>query len=566
MLLNLYVKNIALIHEVEMDFTKGFNVLTGETGAGKSLIVDSVSFALGGRVSKDIVREDAEYALCELTFTVDSKELGEKLEELGVYLEDDQVVLTRRISGGRGSAKINGETVSAGVLREVSSLLLDLHGQHEHQSLLNKSRHLEILDEYCGTEIRTLLSELSGLVKEYRESLKELSEGKEKLPNLEREKEFLKFEIDEIEAAKLTEGEDEELERRFLRMRNARRILEAVGAAYAECGYESENAAGSVIGRALSKLKPVEELDETIGSLILMLTDIDSLMNDFNRSAAEYEQSLEFSEEEFAQTEERLNTLNHLKNKYGNTITNVIKNLEEKQTLLLKYTDFEAYLRELESRCETTKEKALKLAGQISKLRKKGAKELEKKIAQSLMELNFLDARFEITVIGDEERLSVKGMDEVEFMISTNPGEKLRPLTEVASGGELSRIMLALKTVLADKDQIETLIFDEIDTGISGRTAQKVSEKLAFLSGKTQVICITHLPQIAAMADSHYEIQKQVRENHTETTVRRLSEEEITGELARMLSGAEVTENVIESAREMKRLAQGVKQGYRLEN
>ena len=298
MLLNLHVKNIALIQEVEMTFSEGFNVLSGETGAGKSLIVDSVSFALGGRVSKDIVREDAEYALCELTFVVENEELRKKIEELGIYLEDDQVVLTRRITGGRGSAKINGETVSAGTLKEVSSLLLDLHGQHEHQSLLNKSRHLEILDEYCGTELAPMLSELAGLVKSYRESMKELSEGKEKLPNIAREKEFLQFEIGEIEAAALKEGEDTELEQLYRRMRSARRILEAVGSVHAECGYEDESAAGSVVGRALARLKNVEELDETIGTLTAQLTDIDSLINDFNRAAADYEQSLEFSEED----------------------------------------------------------------------------------------------------------------------------------------------------------------------------------------------------------------------------------------------------------------------------
>ncbi|MBR2275819.1 MAG: DNA repair protein RecN, partial [Lachnospiraceae bacterium] len=330
-------------------------------------------------------------------------------------------------------------------------------------------------------------------------------------------------------------------------------------------GYEDESAAGSVVGRALARLKNVEELDETIGTLTAQLTDIDSLINDFNRAAADYEQSLEFSEEDFVNTEERLNTLNHIKSKYGNTILDVINNLKEKQALLSKYEDLEGYLQGVEETSERLKIQALKLAKRISKLRREGAKELSEKIAESLKELNFLDARFEVSVESGEEKLSAKGMDEVEFMISTNPGERIRPLTDVASGGELSRIMLALKTVLAGKDRIGTLIFDEIDTGISGRTAQKVSEKLAFLSGTSQVICITHLPQIAAMADSHYEIQKTVRDNRTETTVRRLYEEEIVKELARMLSGAEVTESVMESAREMKRLAEGVKQGYRLE-
>ena len=284
-------------------------------------------------------------------------------------------------------------------------------------------------------------------------------------------------------------------------------------------------------------------------------------MNDFNRAAADYEQSLEFSGEEFTETEDRLNTLNRLKDKYGNTIADVLKTLDTKRELLSKYENFEDYLASLENSCTELKERALFLSKEISDIRRKGAKELAELIHRALLDLNFLDSRFEIAIESDETKLSQKGFDEVEFMISTNPGERLRALTEVASGGELSRIMLALKTVLAGRDKVETLIFDEIDTGISGRTAQKVSEKLAFLSGTNQVICITHLPQIAAMADAHYEIKKLVRNMRTETVVERLSEEDIVRELARMLSGAEVTESVLQSAREMKELARGLKHG-----
>ncbi len=559
MLLNLHVKNVALIDNVDMTFGKGFNVLSGETGAGKSLIIDSVNFALGSRLSKDIVRKDRDYALCELTFLIEDEELRKRIEELGIVPEDDLLVLSRRIMNGRGISRINGETVSAAVLKEISSLLIDIHGQHEHQSLLYKGRQLEILDDFLKEELDPLLKELKSVYSEYTKKTKELSEAEEKNRSLDRDKEILAFEVNEIEQAKLCEGEDEELEAVYRKMKNSRRILEAVSLAHEECGYEREASAGSLTGRALMRLRQGEDLDDSIRSLCMQLSDIDGLLNDFNRQAADYEQSLSFSGEEFEAAEDRLNTLNHLKNRYGNTITDVIKKLEEKKELLDRYDNYGEYLTGLEKSCMELKERVLLLSGRISGIRKKGAGLLSAKIAAALKDLNFADARFEIDVREDEERLSQNGYDEAEFMISANPGESIRPLREVASGGELSRIMLALKTVLAGKDGIDTLIFDEIDTGISGRTAQKVSEKLAELSRTNQVICITHLPQIAAMADFHYGIVKEVVNDRTETVVNKLSEREMILELARMLSGAEVTESVLESAEEMKKLAEGIK-------
>ena len=560
MLLNLHVKNIALITDVDMNFEKGFNVLSGETGAGKSLIIDSVNFALGNRVPKDIIRENEEYALCELTFLVEDEELKERIEELGVSPEDDLVILSRKIMNKRGIARINGETVSAGTLKEISSLLIDIHGQHEHQSLLYKSKHLEILDEFLKAELGAYPKELNEAFASYTAVCAELEEALKKEKESGREKELLAYEIKEIEEAGLKEGEDEELEKLYRRMQNSKRILEAVAYAHSECGYDAEASAGSAVGRALYRLRQAEGLDEAVSSLCTQLGDIDSILNDFNRAAADYEQSLEFSAEEFADTEQRLDLINHIKSRYGDTITEVIENLEKKRELLLKYDNYEEYLDGLKKSAEAMKEKVISLSERISGIRKKGAGELSEKIRDALADLNFLDARFEIEVTSDNDHLTRKGFDEVEFLISTNPGEKIRPLTEVASGGELSRIMLALKTVLAGRDRVDTLIFDEIDTGISGRTAQKVSEKLALLSRTNQVICITHLPQIAAMADAHYEIAKRVSNNRTETVVNRLTGENITGELARMISGAEITESVLESAREMKRLAGRIKQ------
>ncbi len=562
MLLNLHVKNIALINDVDISFEKGFNVLSGETGAGKSLIIDSVNFALGNKVPKDIIREDCDHALCELTFLIDDEKVKEKIEEEGFLLENGLLTLSRKIMNNRGFSRINGETVSAKALKEISSMLIDIHGQHEHQSLLYKSRHLEIVDEFLKDEVSGPITELKAVFREYENRADELSKAKEKASGLEREKELLSFEIEDIEAASPLEGEDSELESRYRMMLNSRRILEAVGKAHEECGYEGEAQAGSIVGRALLRLRQAEDLDEGVRALAGELTDIDSLLNDFNRAAAEYEQKLEFSGEEFEETEQRLNTLNRLKSKYGNTISDVIKTLASKRELLEKYENYEQYIASLEEECKILREKALKLCGDISKIRRRGASELSELIREALKDLNFLNAEFEALVESDEDKLSQRGYDSVEFMISTNPGERVRPLSEVASGGELSRIMLAIKTVLAGKDGIDTLIFDEIDTGISGRTAQKVSEKLAFLSTTNQVICITHLPQIAAMADAHFEISKSVKGQRTETAVKKLSEEEEVKELSRMLSGAEVTENVLNSAREMKKLAEDRKKEW----
>lgn len=555
MLLNLHVKNIALIDEVEIDFTKGLNILTGETGAGKSLIIDSVNFALGKRMRADVVREDAEYALCELIFSIDSGEVKDKLAELDIPVEDDQVVMQRKLMNGRNIIRINGESASASMLKELATVLIDIHGQHEHQSLLYKKKHKEILDDYCGDELAVLIDRIDAKYHEYSDVLKELSSASATDKDMEKEMELLRFEIDEITGAAVKEGEDESLEAEYRKLSNVKRIAEAIGAVHSGCGYDEETSAGTAVGRALSRLKGAAEYDDALEPMVNELTDIDSLLNDFNRSIAAYEEELDSSPQRFAEVEERLNTINHIKDRYGDTIVKINAYLSEKQALLDKFSDYEAYLSGLNEKYDRLHDELLKLCRQASDLRRREAAVLADDIREALIDLNFLDVRFEVDVISDEDQPGPTGYDSVEFLISTNPGEKIKPLTDVASGGELSRIMLALKSVLADKDSVGTLIFDEIDTGISGRTAQKVSEKLKQLSGKRQVICITHLPQIAAMADSHYEIRKETDNTRTRTLVNELDEEASIQELARMLGGAEITENVVKSAKEMKMLA-----------
>ena len=560
MLTHLHVKNLALIREAEIDFTEGLNILTGETGAGKSIVIGSVSLALGGRVAKDMVRPGADYGLAELVFLVNRKKQREKLLELGITPEDDTVIISRKILEGRSINKINGETVTLSQLKEAAALLIDIHGQHEHQSLLQKKKHLEILDEFAKEELEPVKEKLAAAYREWKDLKKTLSEAQMDEESRLREISLLEFETDEIEKAELTEGEDEELERRYRRMTNGRRLLEAAGNAYALTGYEEETGAGTAVGRAVRELQSVLSLeDEELSALASQLSDVDGLLNDFNRELSDYLTSLEFDEREFTETEERLNQLNYLKSRYGHTIGEILAYQQKQQERLAALQDYDRYLQELEERlCQAERELG-ELCERASEIRKRFAEVLCGKIREHLQDLNFLNVEFEMS-FEELPEYTAQGRDSAEFLISTNPGEPLRPLMKIASGGELSRIMLAIKTVLADRDEIDAVIFDEIDVGISGRTAQKVSEKMMLIGRTRQVICITHLAQIAAMADSHYRIEKTVEDGGTRTQIRRLDERESVEELARILGGAEITDAVLQNAGEMWTLAQEKKQ------
>lgn len=556
MLESLHVKNLALIDEVEVDFTKGLNILTGETGAGKSIIIGSVNLALGAKADKEYIRTGADYALVELVFSL-KEEQQKILEEMELPVEEDgTLILQRKITTGRSVCKINGETVSTGQLKTLSGILLDMYGQHEHQSLLKPLKHRELLDGYAGNPVRELKSSLKQVYKSYKQTEEELSMGNIDEASKKREEELLSFEVNEIEAAALVLGEDEELEKSYRKMSNAKRMKEAVFTAHGLTGYEEIGSAGEAIGRALRELRNVSSCDEEIEPLIEQLSDIDNLLNDFNRSMADYRESLEFDEEEFVQTEERLNIINHLKGKYGASIEQVLKALSEKQDRLVRLESYEEYLKLLRQKLKEEKAEILSICREISALRKEAAAALSKKLSAAMVDLNFIDVDFSIEVEPDEEHFTEEGYDKITFMISTNPGEKKKPLAEIASGGELSRIMLSFKTVFADEEGTDTLIFDEIDTGISGKTAWKVSEKLGQLSGEHQIICITHLPQIAAMADSHYLIEKQVKQERTVTNIQKLNDEESLKELARLLGSGSVTEAVLTNAREIKEMAQ----------
>ena len=555
MLKNIHVKSFALIDEVEINLASGLNVLTGETGAGKSIIIDAVNFALGQRVSKDVVRDDAEYALSELVFEINDDKTKERLNQFDIPLDDNEVLIQRKITNGKSTARINGETVTLSTLKLIAAGLIDIHGQHDNQSLLSKTSQQNLLDTILSDELKELLIRMKDTYVNLNNKISEY----EQLNTKEAEKEiaFLQYELNEIDSASLHEGEDEALESDYKKMDNSKRIADLVSGAHRITGYDSEGA-GSLIGRALSMIRQASSIDDDAKDLELILNDIDGLLNDFNRSIADYEMSLDFSDEDYKNTEDRLNLINSLKNKYGKSIKEILDKRDEFENELNRLLNADEYKSALLSEITSLKKEAYKLCKEISAIRKKGANKLSGEIAEALLDLNFLDSQFEIKVTSDEENMKQSGYDDIEFFISTNPGEALKPLNQVASGGEMSRIMLAIKSVCAN-DSTATLIFDEIDTGISGRTAQKVSEKMSRIAKEHQVIVVTHLPQIAAMADTHFEISKSVNNGRTITSIETLSEEGKIKELARMLGGVTITDKVLENAKDMKKQADEIK-------
>lgn len=558
MLVSLHVKNMALIKEVEVEFGRGLNIMTGETGAGKSIVIGAVNIALGTGNFRDYVPEDADYALVELVFVTDNPAVRRKMLAQELPFEDGEIIITRRYRGGRSSSKINGETVSVSFVRELAAELIDIHGQHEHQSLLYEKNHLTILDEFAHDALGDRLPRCRELHRSYQKCRRKWQDAQADESQRAKELDFLQFELEEIEAANLRAGEDDELESSYRLMANGQKIMEALSETGTLTGANGCAGAEDEIGHAVRALAAVQSYDDGLEELGTSLGEIEALLNDFNRSLSGYMDEFTFDAQAMKETEERLDLLNRLKTKYGNTIEEILEFAEEKRQRMDVLMNYETYIEGLQREYEQKKKEFLTLTDEISRIRKDYAKKLSDQIVAALVDLNFLDVRFEIA-FKELAEPNENGKDEVCFMISTNPGLPLRPLASVASGGELSRIMLAIKAVMADKDAVETLIFDEIDTGISGRTAQKVSEKMAVIAKNHQLLCITHLAQIAAMADQHYIIEKKPANSKTVTNIGLLSEEESVQELARILGGARITDTVLENAREMKELAESMK-------
>ncbi len=566
MLVSLHVKNLALIEETEVEFGEGLNILTGETGAGKSILIGSVNLALGARFDKDMLRQGAESALVELMFTCppENKELREKLAELEIPLEEDTVLISRRMQPGKNVLRVNGESVNARQVKEVAELLIDIHGQHEHQSLLHKKKHMEILDAYAGPAALEVLSLVEERYREARRLREEMEENRLDQDALKREQELLAFEQQEIQDAHLIPGEDTALEEEYRRMVNGKKIAEALGEAQAYAGNE-DGGAGSSLSRALRCMRGVAEYDRQLAQFAQQLDQIDGLLSDLNRDMVQYQDSLTWDEEDFRRTEERLNLINRLKDKYGSSLEQILQAYEQKCQRLEKLADYDLYMQKLEQKSDKAQKALEQVCRKLTRIRRESAKALTEVLTEALRGLNFLTVQLQIHLnfaavefeiaVEQSKTVTAKGYDDVEFLISTNPGEAVKPLAQIASGGELSRIMLAIKTVLASRDDIDTLIFDEIDAGISGKTAWKVSEQLDNVAHAHQVICITHLPQIAAMADRHFVIEKDARKDSTITRIRQLEGEENLQELGRLLGGDGMTEAVLGNAREMRQQA-----------
>lgn len=551
MLKNIHLKNLALIEEADIDLKEGLNIMTGETGSGKSIIIGSVNIALGEKANKQMIRRGSSFGLIELLFTSSNPEVFKAIDRLGIERDSENILITRKITPDSSVSKINGETVTLSNLKKVTSLLVDVHGQHDHESLLNPAKHVQILDDFGKNDIKAIknsLAEELASYKELREKFKAFDMDEEAL---EREVSLLEYEADEIENAALGPEEDKKLEEEYKALEKARSSWQSLSL----LRYIFDDEANGLVQKSSEAMKEINEASKADSSLLSYknsLADIDSLIKDFSRDLNHRMEENGFDEQRFMEVSERLDQINRLKNKYGNTLEEIESHRQKCRRRLKQLESFSSEKENLSEEMQASKARINSIARDLSSARKKTASVLEPLIIENLKDLNFLSVEFKID-FKNAGRISKEGFDQVEFMISLNPGEPLKPLSEVASGGELSRIMLSLKSSLAQNDHIETLIFDEIDSGISGKTAARVADKMKALSRSHQIICITHLPQIAAKADSHYLIEKETNGENTISGIRLLSEEESEKELARMISADEVTQSAIDQARELKK-------------
>ena len=550
MLKNVHLKNLALIKEADIDFNSGLNIMTGETGSGKSIIIGSINIALGDKANKGMIRNGADHALVELQFVSEDEKVFEALRELDISRDGNNILISRKITPDSSAAKINGEHVTLANLRKITSLLVDVHGQHEHQSLLDPAKHLDIVDGFAGANVLEKKNELKAEFEHYKELRKEYSSYNMDEESLQREIELIQHELNEIVNASITEGEDEQLEAEYKKLSSAENIIKSASRALNNIDDE-EKGVLTKTQESLKQIDSVIEFDSSLKDIKSMLTDIDSIAKDLSGALSHYIDHNRFDGARFAEVRDRLDLINHLKSRYGNSIQEINQHATELEDRLNRYSNYSQTRNELIEQLKASARKLNVISSDLSDMRKEVAGRLEPLIISNLKDLNFADIRFNID-FKKTEKITLNGFDKVEFLLSANPGEPLAPLVKVASGGELSRIMLAIKSAVAKQDNIPTLIFDEIDTGISGFTAQKVAEKLDLLSKSHQIICITHLPQIAAMADHHYQIRKSVEDGSTISGIIGLSEEQMIYEIARLVGGAEITHAALNNAKELK--------------
>ncbi len=551
MLSLLHIENIAIIESADISFDGGFNVLTGETGAGKSIVIDAINAVLGERTSRELIRTGAKSALVTAVFIHLPR--MQWLEDHGFEADGEELLLQREIQGdGKNACRINGRPVTVAQLRELGRQLLNIHGQHDGQQLLDPACHLGYLDSFGKT---------LPLLEAYRQSYDQMAQLKRQISSLEmdeaeraRRVETLTYQIGELERAGLKEGEDEELNERKQLLRSAGKLTQALdGAEYALAGDEDRPGACGLIADAEGEMRSVARHSAQMGELAEKLAALRAAADDIQECLWDVRRELDFSPDELDRLESRLDILYRLKKKYGSTVTEMLSYLEHSRAELERIQVADDTIAHLQAELEKVKKEAKKRGAALSKARKDAALILQKRVEEELRGLDMPKVRFEsqFQPSTGEDSMDTTGMDQVQFLMSANVGEALKPIQKVASGGELARIMLALKNVLAEDDGIGSLVFDEVDTGVSGRAAQKVAEKMANVARHKQVMCVTHLPQIAAMAHTHFSVKKGERDGRTYTQVERLSRSGREEELARLLGGANITETLRSSAREL---------------
>jgi len=558
MLLDLKVKNFALIEKLEINFKKGLNVLTGETGAGKSIIIGALEMLLGGRASREVIRNGKDKAYIEAVYEPEKLDLiNNKLEEYGIEPDEDILLLSREIKRtGRNRSRINGQLATLSMVSNVSSYLVDIHGQHEHQSLLDVKLHLDFLDDFIGEKIISLKEKVTNKYNEIKNINKKLQEMEIDEGEKARELDLLEFQINEIENANLKTGEFKKLEKKYKKLSNAEDIFATTGMIYNDINGDDFNNNGILdkIGHFMTELDSLKEYDDKLDSFHSQMENIYYTLQDLGYEIREYNENLDFDKKRLKEIEDRLDTINNLKKKYGETIEEILEYNQKMKKRRNELVSQEDLINELKEKRKNIKAEYYNKAEELSKIRKNSAKNLEEKIKDELTDLAMEDVLFKVKF--EEKDLAGDGIDDIEFMISPNPGEDLKPLAKIASGGELSRIMLAFKKIIAEIDKVDTLIFDEVDSGVGGKTAQKMAEKLAVIGSKRQVICITHLPQIASMSDNHFYINKTAENGKTYTNINKLNGEEKPKELARMLGGVKMTDTTLDHAEEMIKLAE----------
>ena len=572
MLIELSVENFALVEKLRLSFGEGLNLLTGETGAGKSILLDALGMALGERTGSESIRHGADRTRVEAVFTISPTDtrLKEVMDGAGIEDEEGLLIVARELSNnGKGSVRINGRPTTVGTLKAIGDALVDIHGQHQHQSLLDAHRHADILDAWCGSEVAALKAAVAEAAGEATAAARELSALQQDARERVRTIDLLSFQRDEIDAAKPVADEEETLFAEQIRLASAEKLHEAASSAYSALHGGGSSSASSRNGSrggmsagggetsgalegltsATAAIDHAAKLDERLAPLLEALNNALFVTEDAARDVRTYRDEIEFNPERLEEIDNRLDTLKRLKKKYGDTSEEVLRYREEIGIRLETLENAETRIAELQTIAEKLQTKLGSRAAKLTKARQKAAKPFAEAILKELADLAMTATRFSVSI--EPHPPTAQGADHVEFLISPNPGEPLKPLAKIASGGEISRVMLAMKSVLSRTYSVPTLIFDEIDTGIGGRTGTVLADKLAALSGAVQILCITHLPQIAAKGDRHFFIEKRTEKGRTAVSVAPLEGDARVQELARMLGGARLTDAVLQHAREM---------------